>query len=108
MNNRELTATLAFGWPGKAWVLDSTAVTMAEVDWRDAAPKPTQAELDAAFATMSSQDGRAGNFIDSIDRLQFEVAFDMENRMRLREGNVAINRTQYRNALIARWKQLNP
>jgi hypothetical protein len=68
--------------------------------------QPTQAEIDALVSP--SQDTRAGLAIDAVDRLQFEIAFDMENRMRAREGLSAVTKSQYRTALINRWKQLNP
>lgn len=37
--------------------------------------------------------------VSAIDMLQFEVAFDMENRMRAKESLGAITRVQYRTAL---------
>ena len=46
--------------------------------------------------------------VDGKDRLLFEVNFDQENRLRALEGKTAITRAQYRDALIARWKLLNP
>ena len=52
-------------------------------------------------------DEAAASTVDRIDRLQFEVLFDMENRMRAREGLGAVTRAQYRTALINRWKALN-
>jgi hypothetical protein len=75
----------------------------------------SQAERDKVLAVKAahnplplSQDTRAGLAIDAVDRLQFEIAFDMENRMRAREGLSAVTKSQYRTALINRWKQLNP
>lgn len=44
----------------------------------------------------------------AIDRFLFEVNFDQENRLRLLEAKPEITRVQYRNALITRWKELNP
>lgn len=67
---------------------------------------PSLGEVDAILAP--SLDVRAGRAVDAVDRLQFEVMFDMENRMRAREGLGAITRVQYRNALINVWKTLNP
>lgn len=52
----------------------------------------TQAEIDA----------RKDAKISAIDMLQFEIAFDMENRVRALESKAAITRAQYRNALRAR------
>lgn len=40
--------------------------------------------------------------INTIRFLQFEVAFDMENRVRVLEGKAVITKSQYRNALKAR------
>lgn len=59
------------------------------------------------LALRPSQDERAAAYVDSFDHLQFEVMFDMENRMRTREGSAQITRTQYRAALVNRWKTLN-
>lgn len=52
-------------------------------------------------------DRRAQTAIDSTDRLQFEHLFELENRTRVLEVKLPITRAQYRDALIARWKQLN-
>lgn len=51
-------------------------------------------------------DARAADKVDKIDRLQFEVAFDVENRVRVLESKPPINRNQYRNALMAAYKAL--
>lgn len=64
-------------------------------------------QSEAAWAAANTLDMRAARSIDAIDRLQFEHLFDLENRMRAREGLGAITRLQYRNALINRWKALN-
>jgi hypothetical protein len=61
----------------------------------------------AAETAANQPDVVAPIRVDAIDRLQFEVMFDMENRMRAREGLAAITRAQYRTALINRWKALN-
>jgi hypothetical protein len=61
----------------------------------DDTPIPTKDDLAAAAS-------------DAIDRLQFDVLFNQENRIRALEGKAAITRAQYRDALIARWKVLNP
>ena len=67
---------------------------------------PLQAEIDGLLAP--SQDARANSAVDAEDRLLFEINFDQENRIRALEGKAAITRAQYRDALVARWKQLNP
>jgi len=41
-------------------------------------------------------------YVDSIDRLQFLVMFDMENRVRVLEGKSPVTAANYRNALKAR------
>lgn len=70
---------------------------------------PTLAEVDVALnLDAAAPDRKASGAVDAVDRLQFEVDFEIENRMRAREGQAAVTRVQYRNALIARWKALNP
>jgi hypothetical protein len=86
---------------------------------------PTQAEIDAR--ELPSQDTRAALFVDSVDRLQFDVLFAQENNIRelrqaMRTLCAAINqptpftaaqagqidKPTFRQALINRWKALNP
>jgi hypothetical protein len=62
----------------------------------------------AAWDADNTQDKRAGRAIDGMDRLQFEHLFDLENRVRVLEARPQITRIQYRDALIAKWKTLNP
>jgi hypothetical protein len=62
----------------------------------------------AAWDAENTLDKRAARAIDSMDRLQFEHLFDLENRTRVLELKTPITRTQYRQALINRWKELNP
>lgn len=62
----------------------------------------------AAWDADNTLDNRAARAIDGLDRLQFEHLFDLENRTRVLEGKTQITRAQYRDALIARWKVLNP
>lgn len=64
-------------------------------------------EQQAAWEAVNSLDARAARAVDGIDRLQFEHLFDLENRMRAKEGLGQITRAQYRNALVARWKDLH-
>jgi hypothetical protein len=100
---------------GYAWVDHPVAgigwslVNGTLVDQAVRPPAPTKDELAAAAS-------------DSLDRLQFDVMFTAENNMRevrswinvLRPGTFTaaqaaqITAAQYRNALIARWKVLNP
>lgn len=64
--------------------------------------------LKAAWDAENTQDKRAARAIDSIDRLQFEHLFDLENRTRILELKTPITKAQYRQALIDKWKTLNP
>lgn len=40
--------------------------------------------------------------LSAIDMLQFQIAFDMENRVRVLEGKAVVTAAQYRTALKAR------
>jgi hypothetical protein len=74
-------------------------------------PSPYSTWDGTQWITPSSatiQDMKAQSSIDAEDRLLFEINFDQENRIRAIEGKEAITRAQYRDALVARWKQLNP
>jgi hypothetical protein len=62
----------------------------------------------SAWDAENTLDKRAARAIDNIDRLQFEHLFDLENRTRVLELKAPITRAQYRQALINRWKELNP
>ena len=61
-----------------------------------------------AVVEAALKDSDAIAAIDGIDRLQFEHLFNLENRMRVLEAKPAITREQYKTALIAQWKALNP
>lgn len=60
----------------------------------------------AAWDAENTPDARAARAIDSMDRLQFEHLFELENRVRVLEGKAAVTIAQYRNVLIARWKAI--
>ena len=60
-----------------------------------------------ALMPSPTKDERAVMAIDSADRLQFEIMFEHENRVRTLEGLAAVTRAQFRTALINRWKALN-
>ena len=76
----------------------------------------------AAWAAENTLDARAAKAIDRIDRLQFEHLFNLENEKRDLKAKInlllpatytlaessPITRLQYRAALIARWKAMNP
>lgn len=64
--------------------------------------------LDDNNIVTETQDQKAVRIVDGMQRFQFEIAFDMESRMRVREGKPAITKVQYRTALINLWKTLNP
>jgi len=59
-------------------------------------------------AVTLTQDQLASGCIDGMDRLQLDAIFNHENRIRTLEGKTAITVAQFRDALIARWKVLNP
>lgn len=59
-------------------------------------------------SAASIQDTQAQQAVDAEERLHFEMHFDIENRVRALEGKQPITRAVYRDALITRWKQLNP
>jgi hypothetical protein len=61
---------------------------------------PTAEELAA------EADARYEQYLDASDRLQFELHFDMESRVRVLEGKPAITKIQYRAALKARLQAL--
>lgn len=52
--------------------------------------------------TAQELSGRKNNRISAIDTLQFQIAFDIENRVRALEAKPAITAAQYRAALKAR------
>jgi hypothetical protein len=52
--------------------------------------------------TAAELDARKESRLDAEDRLQFDIHFDLENRVRVLEGKAAITRAQYRAALKAR------
>lgn len=64
-------------------------------------------EVDANVV-QQLKDADAIKAIDGVDRLQFEHLFRLENRTRVLEGKLQITKAQYRDALIAEWKTLNP
>lgn len=53
-----------------------------------------------------TEDERAAKAVDKVNRFLFEIYFDLENRMRVREGRPTITRAQYRNGLIAAYKAM--
>ena len=60
----------------------------------------------SAWDAENTLDKRAARAIASIERLQFEHLFELENRTRVLEAKLPITKEQYRNALIERWKLL--
>jgi hypothetical protein len=72
-------------------------------------PEPTQAEVDAVGEGPSAAviDAKASLAIDATERLQFDVMFNHENRLRVLEGRQQVTQSVFRQALIDRWKQLN-
>lgn len=81
------------------------------IAWTDSRTQPTQTEIDAvtdADMVSSELDTEANNAlsISKIERLLFEINFDQENRLRVLEGGAAITKTQYKNALVTKYKAL--
>ena len=52
--------------------------------------------------TTAELDARRERRLDIFDKLQFEIDFDQESRLRLLEGKQTVTRAQYRAALKAR------
>ena len=76
---------------------------------------PTQAEQDAwtaeynaYIASNQSKDDEALLELskDRMAKLLFEINFDQENRLRTLQGQAAVTRAQYRNALFSVWRTL--
>lgn len=66
----------------------------------------------AAWEATHTPDALALKAIDGLDRLQFDVLFNHENRIRALEvatdaTKTPVSRAQFRDALIARWKALS-
>src|SRR3990167_3521061 len=64
--------------------------------WCDAGGVPLPADQLPTF------DERAMTCVDRLDRLQFDVLFNHENRTRALEAKAPITAAQFRDALIAR------
>lgn len=62
----------------------------------------TEGGFTKRLKTAPELDGEKESKLDAIDRLQFQIAFDIENRMRALEAKPAITAAQYRSALKAR------
>lgn len=54
------------------------------------------------------QDTKAQAFADAVDKVQFRLLFNLENRVRALEGKLALTAAQYRQAVIDQWKLVNP
>lgn len=59
-----------------------------------------------AASNQSAAECEQGLNVSKMARLDFEVKFDMENRMRARENLQPVTRQQYLNALVNRYKNL--
>jgi hypothetical protein len=62
----------------------------------------------AAWDADNTQDKRAMRAIDGLDRIQFRLLFNHENRIRVLEGKAQVTAAQFRQALIDDWKANNP
>jgi hypothetical protein len=113
LRNELETALGAAGTPQR-WYLNTAQGEAAVFFDSPILPAAVQAVLDAHAPTAAATlDLRAGVAADGLGLLAFEVLFGMENRLRALElptdvTKTPITRLQYRAALIARWKALNP
>lgn len=92
---------------GKYYTGDRAHVLDAEVPPRPTKDYTWNGSTWVAPDPAAQLDQQATREIDARDRLQFEITFDMENRVRALEGKQPVTRATYRDALITRWKQLN-
>lgn len=100
--------------PAPVYGLVSPFNTYESIVWQDPRMLPTEAALlaitDAQLdqAIKDADVANAGKALDGDkwERFMFEIHFDMENRMRAREGKVAITRLQYKNALLDVYRTL--
>ncbi len=74
------------------------------VEWSDARPQPTQAEIEAVTkqevdATNAEKETNDRINVSKFDRLIFEIHFDGENRLRVLEGKQPISKLNYEKAL---------
>jgi hypothetical protein len=81
------------------WLCDAVAKTAVF----SPLPQPTQAEIEAALVVECDRQLSTGG---RMDRLNFEVNFDQENRIRTLAGQPSITRAQYLNALKNIYKVL--
>lgn len=78
----------------------------------------TQEEIDAALAAKAKEDAynspenvaerEISNAFeaDKVRRLQFEIEFGQENRLRSLEGRPQITRAQYRDAILSAYRAI--
>jgi len=62
----------------------------------------------AAEDADNTQDKRAMRAIDGLERTQFRMLFNHENRLRTLQGQPTITAAQFRQNLIDDWKTQNP
>jgi hypothetical protein len=63
-------------------------------------------EAFVAAGGLKEREASDGLQIDTFKRLIFEVMFNQENRIRVLEGKLPVNRSTYRDNLIALYKTL--
>jgi hypothetical protein len=85
--------------------------TYSDIEWKDQRSMPTEAEVNAVTDEQISaalKDTENTNLIqnDKLAKLLFEIAFDQENRLRTQAGQPTITRAQYRNGILALWRNL--
>lgn len=63
-------------------------------EWRSQAPRPTEAEIEAAVIPTP-------NPVDAVDIVLLKIAFNHENRIRALEGKQAVSLAQFKVAVKA-------
>jgi hypothetical protein len=82
------------------------------VEWLDARPRPTRAQIDAVTdqdVLNSELEAEADKTVigsGRMDKLIFDNNFDRENRLRALEGRAAMNKQQYKEALVNQYKNI--
>lgn len=86
------TSTTAFKVRTVTETIEANRV-LIQTDIRD----KTQAEIDAEAASERQDELSRATRLNSLDRAQFEMIFDMENRIRTLEGRPTVTKQQFIN-----------
>ncbi|MBR1145081.1 hypothetical protein JQ567_17470 [Bradyrhizobium sp. AUGA SZCCT0431] len=93
-----ITDVLAVLRPGAQWTVNGDAYS--GIQWLDQAQtKPTQAEVTAEIARQDALP--PPTLADRMDAVQFKIAFNHENRVRVLEGKAQLTAAQFKTALNA-------